>query len=231
MSIAGCKINAANLLRTETERPPRGGLSEIRSGVRFDEKGRQLRRRISGFTWREDCNLAHTLPYFDYVSFQKLPTLFFRLGVVGAGNYLRRAMNMAVWSQEINAVIEHDATLPYASDSFRCAVHFLEVFTQKLFFRFRYYPTRIGPPTSFLISGFGVIGVGTLSLARGADCLIGNLLPLAERLTIWSEICVLSVLVFSKRNAGAASCAATTKLATPTKYGSELSVKNIIRRN
>jgi hypothetical protein len=33
-----CKINAANLLRTETERPPRGGLSEIRSGVRFDMK-------------------------------------------------------------------------------------------------------------------------------------------------------------------------------------------------
>ncbi len=38
LSNAGCKINAANLLRTETERPPCGGLSEIRSGVRFDMK-------------------------------------------------------------------------------------------------------------------------------------------------------------------------------------------------
>jgi hypothetical protein len=33
VSIAGCKISAANLLGTESERPPRGGLSEIRLGV------------------------------------------------------------------------------------------------------------------------------------------------------------------------------------------------------
>ena len=59
---------------------------------------------------------------------------------------------------------------------------------------------------------------------------MGSLSLLSERLTTWSEVIALSVLVSWKRNAvGAAWCAATTKLATPTKYGSEYNVMLFIR--
>jgi hypothetical protein len=71
----------------------------------------RLRQPIFGFIWRKDRDQAHVLPHFDYVFFQEPSTLFFRVDIVSAGNYLRCVMNMAVSFQGINTVIKHDAAL------------------------------------------------------------------------------------------------------------------------
>jgi hypothetical protein len=58
---------------------------------------------------------------------------------------------------------------------------------------------------------------------------MGSLSLLSERLTTWLEIIALLVFVSWKRNAvGATSCAATTKLAAPTRYGNEYSARLFI---